>query len=470
MFPIIFYTFGKNVNSTKRPTAGGVSYSIHLLEPTSVTHPRVTLADKENPAFNPSAYNYAYIDHFGRYYFVTDWAWIGGRWAASLSVDVLASFKPQILESEQYVTRSAAEFDGSVSDGLYPAKSALDAIPRLGNNPFTNVLGGGCYVLGVMNNDPATMGGVSYYVLNNSQFKALTAALMGDGQFSGVSEEFVELTKSLTTPFRYLTSCMWFPFSAFPTSGETSDLPYGWLTLPGVTCRRLASDSVASFNVSIEPAKHPQRERGVYLNNAPYSRYILSWPAVGTFTLDSLKVGVCESVWIYIAVDPISGGGDVRIYADDALLMTTRVQIGVTIQLSDMTVDYIGTAVSLVKDTGAMFSRAVSAGSVAGAMGNAVLGYGSAVLNAVENMQPVLQSSGANGSTSAFTWSPVLMCEFLEIVDEDNEHRGRPLMRKKQLSELAGFTLCADAEIELSATSGEVESVKSFLNGGVYIE
>lgn len=469
MFPIIFYTFGKNVNSTKRPTVGGVSYNIHLLEPTSVTHPRVTLADKENPAFNPSPYNYAYIEHFGRYYFVTDWAWIGGRWAASLSVDVLASFKPQILASEQYVTRSASQFDGNVPDGLYPA-STFYAIPRVSNNPFTHRLSEGCYVLGIMNDDPATMGGVSYYVLNNSQFRALTAALMGDGQFSGATEEFVTLTKSLTTPFRYLTSCLWFPFSSFQTSGATENLPYGWYTLPGVSCNRLASNSVAVHTVSIDVAKHPQNERGEYLNRAPYSRYVLSWPAVGTYSLDPAKVGNAEQVSVSVAVDPISGGADILIFADDMEVMRTKAQIGVPIQLSDMTVDYIGTATGFVSDMGGAVTKAVNANSVAGAVGHMALGYGSAVLNAIEHIQPVLQSSGSNGSASSFVWSPRLLCEFWEVVDEDREHRGRPLMKKKTLADLEGFTLCSDAEIELPATSGEVESVKSFLNGGVYLE
>lgn len=467
MFPIIFYTFGKNVNSTKRPTAGGVSYDIHLLEPTSVTHPRVTLADKENPAFNPSAYNYAYIDHFGRYYFVTDWAWIGGRWAASLSVDVLASFKPQILESEQYVTRSAAEFDEDMSDALYPTTSAVKAVNRTGDNPFTSILSKGCYVLGVINNDPNTMGCASYYVLNNSQFRSLCAALVGDGQFSGFAEEFVTLTKSITSPFRYLTSCTWFPFDGFQTAGQTETLPYGWVTLLGVTAARLGPDCLKFLTTSIDIPKHPQAaERGRYLNKPPYSRYNLMWPAIGTHTLDGQLLGAAERLTVNFAVDPISGGAHIQAFADGVLVLNTTAQIGVPIQLSDQTADILGAMNSLgsLVDAQKMYLDDVLSPE------QARMKFNGAVWNAINQMQPVPQTNGANGSASAFLWSPRLRCDFFEIVEEDNEHRGRPLMKKKQLAELEGFTLCSDAEIELPATSGEVESVKTFLNGGVYLE
>ena len=86
---ITFYTFNKKPNSTRQPPGGGVTYKCNLIEPTSFTAPDIALVV---PA-KPTGYNYAFIPEFSRYYFVTDWAFSAGLWRASLSVDVLASFK-----------------------------------------------------------------------------------------------------------------------------------------------------------------------------------------------------------------------------------------------------------------------------------------------------------------------------------------------------------------------------------------
>ena len=56
-----------------------------------------------NPSFliqhaNPSGYNYCYISEFGRYYFITDIVSVRTNlWRINCTVDVLMSFKTQIL-------------------------------------------------------------------------------------------------------------------------------------------------------------------------------------------------------------------------------------------------------------------------------------------------------------------------------------------------------------------------------------
>lgn len=54
---------------------------------------------------NPSSYNYAYIPDFGRYYFITDMISVRTNlWRISMSVDVLMSFKNQILNLDVIVS------------------------------------------------------------------------------------------------------------------------------------------------------------------------------------------------------------------------------------------------------------------------------------------------------------------------------------------------------------------------------
>lgn len=68
-------------------------FSGSLKDETSVTNP-VVLMELENP----TGYNYAYIPEFGRYYFIDDIVSVRtGLWKISMKVDVLESFKNNIL-------------------------------------------------------------------------------------------------------------------------------------------------------------------------------------------------------------------------------------------------------------------------------------------------------------------------------------------------------------------------------------
>lgn len=68
-------------------------FSGSLKEETSVTNP-VIMMELENP----TGFNYAYIPEFGRYYFIDDIVSVRtGLWKISMKVDVLESFKNNIL-------------------------------------------------------------------------------------------------------------------------------------------------------------------------------------------------------------------------------------------------------------------------------------------------------------------------------------------------------------------------------------
>ena len=61
--------------------------------------------------------NYAYIPEFNRYYFINDIISIRQNlWQISLSVDVLMSYKNQILETKAFVARNQNEFNKDIID------------------------------------------------------------------------------------------------------------------------------------------------------------------------------------------------------------------------------------------------------------------------------------------------------------------------------------------------------------------
>ena len=81
-------------NKIRKTLTGEVEYSGTLREETSVINPVILIH-----ANNLSLYNYAYIPEFHRYYYIRDIVSVrNGLWRVSLSVDVLMSFKTDILE------------------------------------------------------------------------------------------------------------------------------------------------------------------------------------------------------------------------------------------------------------------------------------------------------------------------------------------------------------------------------------
>ena len=452
-----FFKFNKNPNSTKRPGEPQKTYNCLLIEPTSVVNPSIAIAD----AVAPHEYNYAYITEFSRYYFVNDWNYSGGRWFASLNVDVLASFKNSIGASEQYVLRSAAEYNPNVVDTLYPTLSAPTVVNIAADNPFTSSLKQGCYVVGIINNDEDAVGAVSYYSFTNAQFRTFCNAIMGSSEwaFSGITEISTELFKTLFNPFQYVASCMWFPIPGF-SSTPVTEIPYGWWNLP-VSCSKLTVTTRLADAFFI-PEKHPQAEsRGTYLNAAPYSRYSVAWPAFGMFPLDANIVGKCSRISVQCYIDAVSGKGVLAIlaYLEDAVftLLNTESMVGVPIQIAQIASDYIGAASTAIGGVASLFT-----GNIAGGL--------SSIGSAVNTAMPQVSTKGSNGMTASYHFNPQLLCEFYHVAEESNEHRGRPLCSERVVNTLPGYVMVADAEIEAPCTSGELERIKGYMNGGFYYE
>lgn len=104
-----------------------------------------------NPSFvieltNPSGYNYCYISEFGRYYFIKDITSVRNNlWRIDCSVDVLMSFKNQILNLDVIVEDATNDSSESYMSGEVwqtTVKTKTDVI----NFPY-GLLDNGEYIL-----------------------------------------------------------------------------------------------------------------------------------------------------------------------------------------------------------------------------------------------------------------------------------------------------------------------------------
>lgn len=98
------------------------------------------------------SYNYAYIDAWKRYYYITDWRTdSGGKLNVKLSIDVLKTYASQILASDVNVVRNENVGMTHVVDDKYPLYQELNDVdikiltngakPLLKTTDYTILLG-----------------------------------------------------------------------------------------------------------------------------------------------------------------------------------------------------------------------------------------------------------------------------------------------------------------------------------------
>lgn len=468
------YSFQKKKNSTKQPTITDATTltSVQLKDATSIVNPVLLInpSDSALPTpFVPSGFNYVHIPSFGRYYYVTDWNWINGIWECYLTVDVLASFKTAIGNMSAYVERSSYTYNTSIIDKLYPAKTDIQVTSATIATSWANVApSGGCYVLGLINYQPANhIGAVTYYAMTSAELNSLLAYLFSNNIYNAgsITEIGEDLFKSLFNPFQYIVSCMWFPASPSTYGSTQTTVKVGyWDT--GVAAYSVDALVDVRFITGTIPA-HPQAAtRGEYLNYAPYTRITLFCPPFGEVPIDASFTRTGMYLYSKVAIDTITGQATLRVafrqqqsfpYSAKPCIEKTCM-MGVPIQLAQVLSDYSGAVNTLT-------------GSLGGGAIGAVMGIiGATVESAVASQAPKVSTNGANGSFVNFALEPNLVVEHMLLVDEDNADLGRPLMEKRTLNTIPGYIKCAESHFSGACFDSEKDSVNSFLVNGFFYE
>lgn len=478
------YNFAKKHNSTAQPSGTGYQYDCRLKDQTSITDP-VILLDL-NDKVNFTNYTYAYIPEFSRFYFVSDMVADGLCWSIYLTCDVLATYKTQIGNSSMYVLRCAATYDGDLIDNYYP----LNTVHQAGYTQFTTpwIHDGSenidisndesCFVLGVVNRTSYNLaagsyGSVTYYVVKPNDLKTIIGKLLSDTITTGngfdTDDMSLALQKSVIDPLQFIKSCIWFPLAYDQITGsatQTSIYIWDWL-ISGVSCKILTKNPpYGLFNSTLSIHKHPwTATRGNYLNCSPYTRLRLTMPPFGMFDIDTALCCNASQLRAQVILDYITGLGTLDIIADNVSMHRVKGQVGVPIQLTQVTYDYIGSL------SGAASGAIATLGGVFSLNAGAVMnGISTMIGSAVNSMVPNQSSIGGNGGFSELRGQATLYYEHYYPVDDDNANAGRPLCEIRQLSTLPGYQLIMDGDVLISGTAGEQAAIKSFLEGGYYYE
>ena len=372
MIDLYLWSFDKKRNSTKQPSTGGTHYEGELKQTFTLTGLEVTL--NLGTQLVAPTYNYAYIPSLRRYYFITDWVYNAGLWIATMAVDVLATFKTEIGNSIQYVTRAYSSYNPNVIDTAYPTRANDLARSNDSISPSSfwgaSVTGSeGLIVIGCVGSSTSSIGAVTYYALTMANFRSFINSMLSSPNWMNISagEISADLQKALINPTQYITSCRWYPIQASSFTGGAvgTAINLGWWSF-SVSCRILST--VGSAWVEKESyftiPKHPQRSgRFEYLNLSPYTTYTLKFLPFGVFEIDTTELYDFDQMGILVETNLMTGDAVLKVAAkkvtdlqfnyNNAFLIT-QAQIGVSLPVGQVSAD-IGN-----------YQNALTAGVVAG--------------------------------------------------------------------------------------------------------
>lgn len=477
MFNITLYKIKKRNNSTKQPAADTVKKEMQcdLLGDCSLDRPNIVINFGE---VNPAEWNYAYIPDFGRYYWITDRAYSRQFWTLSLASDPYASFKTDILASTEYVLRSASQSDGRIVDNAYPTLGANWKLFAEHESPWNlEAQADGQLVMGIIGN-----GGVSYYAFTYSAARQLFQEVFSDEFASALTQNWSSVFPSLKAqcnPMQYFTSVMWSPLDLGVTPDSTSSLQIGWVFKEFSGCKLLSRVQVITGSEEWTLERHPDATaRGSYLNFAPYASYKLFFPPWGYINLPADVCATSTKIITSWEVDATTGEGRLTVKTDNGILISVLAsQIYTPFQVSQvLTKDFgfgeiMGTVGGMGISAGGQLALADKpnqnyAGSAASAFG-AITGVISSI---GASSVPSANVMGSNGSVVSLRGKPTMFYHFQRLVDSDNEHLGRPLCKRVQLSTLSGFVMCASPDAKISGTIAEQNTVNAALASGLFLE
>ena len=484
------YTFSKRVNSTKIPSSGSL-HSCTANAPLDVLAPRLRFNLAGGAAANPSAYNYCQVQEFGRYYWIDKWIWEDGLWTAVCSVDPLASWRTQILGSSKYILRAAANSSGTTIvnntyiDNLYPPQATPDIVEYQQTSPWTGLtdINSGSFVVGIIG-----LGATRYYAASVAELGSFLSVVLADDFYThflnvlGLDTLYPE-AKIAVNPIQYISTIRYYPFSISGGSSPTV-LPYGPLDLNTVTSGSVSLHPLPTFGnitgsliwnkmLAAWP-EHPEAStRGYWLDNAPWASYHIFFPPWGIIPLDPGIVCSVDQIRASWGVDVKNGLGSLDIFGftmgagTSNHISRTMAQIGIDFPVSNIQTPGVGLLSFMGTALGAISNATSNNGNPYFA---AAGGISNAVGDAIQGQVPRVSTVAGVGSTAAMYGTPALQAVFYRPAPEDVVENGRPVMAYDTVSHYSGFIKVSDGEIAAPAYPEELNSIASYLTGGVFIE
>lgn len=496
-FTVTIYDFQKRHNSTRRPEGGSWDQTGVLREGSSLITPTISFefATDFSPMSNSYGlkFNYAYVAKFARYYWITDWTYEGGLWHAAMKVDVLATYRPQILAASAFIAYDNASTNTDFVDArlsMLTAKtfdSATSFFPKLGQNDP----GGGVIVVMVTGKNstaafamtPSDISNLMNNVVSwgNATFTDPTSLYPGTPNDTFGEALWNALKGSVAWWKRVavnigsngnaaenIRAAVQLPIDIADISGTSQQICLGQYE-SNVYAKKISSRILYdSCQVSI-PWRYTD-----WRANEPYTEIYLYIPYVGNMKMpNGILIGETD-LRIYAVVDLISGDAIFRVYVEptDKLIATYSANVGASYPIGSSNISPGQTVTGLSGAVGA-----IAAGAKMGGAAGAAVGTLGAITGIIAANSPNSSSVGGGGGGAAQGVSGncyvTVICHNV-AQDPSNPDMlaimGSPTMRVETLAGKTGYVETRGAAIAGNMTATEHAELNALLDSGIYIE
>ena len=477
----------KRKNSTIINGIWDMSKECSLKNPTSVMTPVVTLYDNSDRLLK---YNYAYIPDFNRYYFIDDIILEDtGNVTLTMSIDVLASYRDEIANSDIYYLRGPQSVaNGYIIDSFFPLTTQAEC--KLSNfypandptwswpDEFTE----GYYVIitaGVQT--AANTTGQTVYQLSPAEFKQLVNKLMALSD----EEDFGDLPQgvknSLYSPLDYVAGCYWSPIG-FPT-GVYQNVSFGKWTPDLFAATLTGAPGRINMYAQVQPWTHDFTNKP-YLLQKPYSRFVVSTGFMSDFEIDGalLYDGVHDNMLIELdfMVDPANGTSILNVYPayqvytnntwvpyrrSDIKLATMQCNMLVPVNLSTVKNNMLDVAGQAVNGLGQLLT-----GNPLGAIGS----FLNAGITAADNVITggTVSNVAGNGSMAKQFAPKRLVQQYFKQVQVNHADKGYPCCKRlRAVNGNVGYYQGMDVHLRINtATREETQLAEALIESGYFYE
>lgn len=491
---VSFGTFSKRRNSTKQPVSLSDQRTVRLKETTSVDHPTFILTGDQ------FAYNYAQWG--SRYYFIEDIRSAhNGLTEVDCVLDVLATYKTEILASTQYVCYSSQAGNAWLADTRIPVLKST-TVSKAGASMSGLFNSNGFYVLSVVGKS-----GCETLCVNKSTLTALIAdiqtwqdnaindivngipsppsgSVSPEDAIDALADFMASLQKaSIEGDFvgnayaqapSCIRSCIWVPFLLSSFSGGSKTIWLGNFETQEAGFELNGTPTTGTVSVSI-PWHFSDWRRG-YCEDV-----YLYLPLVGMVGLSSDSLTHASSITVKYSATGTDGTVCYQVISGNEIIgsyggqCSANYPIGINQQASAGEI-VTSVAQGASKTVNAAINSSISPLSAAGSVAGVAIEGTVAAYNVADTMMSTHMSCiGGIGGGAGVGLDLDITCYTVAhdtiITPADmKDTMGLPTMKPLQLSSLTGFCQCANAHVEAPAMASELDAIDIMLNSGFYIE
>ena len=483
-----FVHTSKARNSTKVPSTDVSTETVcYLKDRTSILKPTITIQGG-TPTFEGKTfpdYNYCYIEEFHRYYYIVDITSVSALvWDITCEVDVLASYRADILNTRAFIMYAQHGYNSMIPDSRLPRtdKSATSVLKV----PFTPFSRAGIFLLTVVgDNGNGQNGYTATYAMGASQLRSVGAKLNDNGFWETLKKQFVN-------PLDAVISCIWLPIAGNLIESSASEIKIGYSST-GVSGNMITKTYVeGSFSIAIPLHYHDANGKSYadYRNVEPYTHAYIFLPGCGNVQIPLIRVlksgSKIPNVTVKYCIDVTTGEIMYTMHdPDDAdgIILTATGGFGVNIPVSSSQ----GNTLGVLTGIGAMIGATVAVAAMpeitipaALGLGGTVVGGGTSAITSAAQTSTQVSGHISGRSGAYFNDNITVTVTYWEVSDTPSNNTstiGLPVFKTGTLGTYSGLVKCTGAYVKAECTDDEhnmiaqyVNSSTNFIYGGLLIE